>query len=60
MAQKTAYLERSVDPVLGEVAWQQADSLAVWTLDHLLETPGSESLDDFPASGFSRDLLTLP
>lgn len=33
---RTAYLERNVDPQLGEGAWRQADAISLWVVEHIM------------------------
>ena len=58
-AQRTSYIELVMDPELSLPACQQADTSAMWMLEHLLELPGTADESSFFEDGCPANRLTL-
>ena len=59
MVQRTAYIERVMDPELSLPAFQKADSSAMWMLESLLDIPGTAEESSFFEDGCPTSGLTL-
>lgn len=59
MVQRTAYIERGVDPKMSQSACQRADNGALWMLENLLELPGTAEESTFFEEGCPADRLTM-
>lgn len=59
LARRTGYLERTVDPRLGEDLSRKADIISVWEVEHILDLPTAASYDDCVDIGLDSRLLTL-
>ncbi|CAM9314220.1 unnamed protein product, partial [Laminaria digitata] len=53
MVQRTAYVERVMDPKLSLPACRRADNGAIWMLENLLELPGTAEESSFFEEGLS-------
>ena len=51
MVQRTAYIERVMDPELSLPACQKTDSSAIWMLESLLDIPGTAEESSFFEDG---------
>ena len=59
MVQRKAYIERAMDPELSLPAYQKADSSAIWTLESLLDIPGTAEESSIFEDGCLTSRLTL-
>ena len=59
MVQRTAYVERVMDPKLSLPACRRADSGAMWMLENPLELPGTAEESSFFKVGCMAERLTL-
>ena len=61
MVQRTAYIERVVDPELSRPACQKADNSAMWMLENLLDLWGTAEESSFFEDGCpTSQLMLLP
>ena len=59
MVQRTAYVERVMDPKLSLPACRRADNGAMWMLENLLELPGTADGSSFFEEGCMAERITL-
>ena len=59
MVQRTAYVERVMDPNLSLPACGRADNGAMWMLENLLEVPGTAEGASFFEEGCMAERFTL-
>lgn len=59
LVRRTAYLERNVDPWLGQGEWRKADSISLWAVENIVELPHAAGPVIFADSGFDPALLTV-
>ena len=59
MVQRTAYVERVMDPNLSQPACRRAENGAIWMLDIHLELPGTAEESSFFEEGCVAERLTL-
>ena len=60
MVQRTAYIERVMDPELSLPACQKADNNAMWMLENLLDLSGTAEESSFFEDGCLTSQLMLP